>query len=119
MSSEEKPEVPGYTQNAGYQQPAGYQPLQQGYQLPMGPLYSGNGSVPAAEIHHHDEEERRPETATARDKQDAESDDDIPGKGPGGMPQKYFVVSYYTLIPGNHIASAFLLATFPAGGREL
>jgi hypothetical protein len=61
------PEVPAYTLNADYQHA---------------------DSVPAAEIHHHGEEERSP---TVKERRDTE--DDIPGKGPGGMPQKYFVVS--------------------------
>ena len=100
MSSDENPAIPAYQQQ-GYELQAqqGYQPPpQQGYQAQQFPVshpYSTNGSVPAAEIQgteysRLEEGEGRRERA---DKDDSEIDGDIPGRGPGGVPDKYFVVS--------------------------
>ena len=105
MSSDENPAIPAYQQQGyelqaqqGYQPPPqqGYQPPpQQGYQaqqFPVNPPYNTNGSVSAAEI--QGTEYNRLEEGDGRADQDnSEIEGDIPGRGPGGVPDKYFVVS--------------------------
>lgn len=89
MSSEKQfpPAYPPVAVNAeGYQQ------------YPMGRYSAGGGGVEASpvappEVQHHHQHQQQDREEQQRDADESESDELLPGSGPGGVPHKYFKVS--------------------------